>query len=90
MQDIHPDRDMPLTPRCTLYGHDGAVRSVAANAELDTIISGSEDGTILVYSLREGFYIRCIDIKSGPRDASLPIINRSVEFYYVIIGYLRF
>lgn len=30
--DVVPDRDPVLTPRATLYGHDGAVRSVAANA----------------------------------------------------------
>lgn len=45
------------------------------NAELDTIISGSDDGTILVYSLREGCYIRCIDLKGCPGDAGAPAAN---------------
>merc|ERR1711871_922439 len=66
---INPDdKETILSPRCVLYGHDGAVCSVSINTELDTIVSGSEDGIILVHGLRSENYIRCLDVKNGDMD----------------------
>jgi hypothetical protein len=71
------DKESPLSMKTKLYGHDGAIRSVAINAELDTIISGSDDGTLLVYSLREGTYIRCIDLKNLSSSSPISLINKA-------------
>ena len=64
--EVFPDRgnDEPVNPSpCqTLYGHDDVVNCIAVNGELDMVVSGSDDGTILVHSLREGTYIRSITL----------------------------
>jgi neurobeachin-like protein 1/2 len=57
------------TPLHILYGHDDAVVSVAVNAPLDIVVSGSLDGSVIVHSLRQGRYIRSIY-----RD---PVVTRS-------------
>jgi WD40 repeat protein len=64
---VTSDRETPIGPHPLhiLYGHDDAVTSVAVSAELDTVVSGSDDGTIIVHSLREGVYIRSIVDGSG-------------------------
>lgn len=56
------DRELPvaINPLYVLYGHDDAISTVAINAELDVVLSGSTDGTIIVHSLREGVYTRSI------------------------------
>jgi WD40 repeat protein len=56
------DRDSPIgqTPLHILYGHDENINSVAVNAELNIIVSGSDDGTVMVFNLRDGLYIRSI------------------------------
>lgn len=55
-----------VEPTClhVLTGHDDAVSSVAVQDELDTVVSASKDGTLIVYTLRTGEYIRslCPDI----------------------------
>jgi WD40 repeat protein len=60
-------RDLPLgngTPIRTLYGHDDSVTSVSVNLELDVVVSGSNDGTIILHTLREGSYVRTILVGS--------------------------
>lgn len=47
-------------PLFTLYGHDDSVTSLVINAELDVVVSGSDDSTIIVHNLRDGTYIRSI------------------------------
>lgn len=56
------DRESPVAanPLHVLYGHSDAISTVATNAELDVVLSGSADGTIIVHSLREGIYTRSI------------------------------
>ena len=61
--EVNPERvDGPvnLHPLYVLYGHDDVVTTVAVNAELDLVVSGSEDGTVILHSLREGAYVRSI------------------------------
>jgi len=72
--EISPDKDAPVphTPVHVLYGHDDAVNCVAVLAELDLIASGSDDGTVILYTLREGQYIQSITTRSriSPSDSS--------------------
>jgi WD40 repeat protein len=78
--EVQSNRDMPLgeeSPLHILYGHDDAVTSVSVNAELDVVVSGSVDGTVIVHSLREGSYIRTILIGSIPPSKSLSTSNVS-------------
>lgn len=49
-------------PSFYLYGHDDSVNCVAVNAELDLVVSGSDDGTLMLHSLRDGSYLRSIII----------------------------
>lgn len=67
--DVITNGDLPLgngTPSRILYGHDDAVSCVAVNTELDVVVSGSDDGTVIVHSLREGTYTRTILIGVSP------------------------
>ncbi|KAL5292423.1 NBEAL1 family protein [Megaselia abdita] len=48
------------TPVTTLYGHDAPVSSVAIYTELDTVVSGSLDGTVNVYSIHNRQFIRTL------------------------------
>lgn len=52
----------PINPQPlhVLYGHDDVVTTVAINAELDIVVSGSDDGTIIIHTLRSGAYLRSI------------------------------
>ena len=47
-------------PLQVLSGHDKSVSCVAMSSELDMAVSGSEDGTLNVYTVKEGQYIRTI------------------------------
>jgi WD40 repeat protein len=60
--DISLDRfnAITVTPIRTLYGHDDTINCVAINPELDIIVSGSDDGTMMVHNLRDGKYVRSI------------------------------
>ena len=49
-----------------LSGHDKPVTCVAISTELDMAASGSEDGTVNVYTIKEGQYMRTI----SPRNSS--------------------
>jgi hypothetical protein len=63
--DIYPDRPNPVSGNpVVLYGHDDTVTCISVCAELDIVVSGSDDGTITIYSLREGTYIRSIVLDS--------------------------
>ena len=61
--ELFPEREsepVNASPTLTLYGHDDAINCLAANAELDIIASGSDDGTIILHTLRDGTYLRSI------------------------------
>ena len=45
-------------PVQVLAGHDKSVKCVALSAELDMAVSGSEDGTVNIYSIKEGQFMR--------------------------------
>jgi hypothetical protein len=52
-----PVREAPLRLLC---GHDSAISCIAASAALDLVISGSEDGSIMLHSICGGEYVRSI------------------------------
>ena len=52
-------------PRHVLHGHDDEVTCVEVSAEGNTVLSGSLDGSAIVYSLRSGQYIRTIPHPTG-------------------------
>ena len=52
-------------PRHVLHGHDDEVTCVEASAEVNTVLSGSRDGSAIVYSLRSGQYIRTVPHPTG-------------------------
>jgi len=84
--EVFPEREndpVNATPFSFLYGHDDCVNSVAVHAELDIIVSGSDDGTIIVHSLREGQYLRSILIGSRPPPSvdSKPSSSNNTSFY---------
>jgi hypothetical protein len=66
--EVLAEKEFPVTvsPIHELCGHDDSITCVAVNPELDILVSGSDDGTIIIHSLREGFYIR--NIKVGYKD----------------------
>ena len=43
-----------------LHGHDDDVTCVAVSSEVNTVLSGSRDGSVIVYSLRSGQYLLTI------------------------------
>jgi WD40 repeat protein len=47
-------------PKFVLFGHDDAINCVAVNANLNVIVTASQDCTSIVYDLRKGRYIRTI------------------------------
>lgn len=53
------------SPLHVLHGHDDEVTSVAASSELDVVVSGSRDGTVMLHSLRTGRYTRTISPPDG-------------------------
>lgn len=44
-------------------GHDNEVTCVSISQDFDILVSGSKDGTCIVYSLRQGTYLRTLNLK---------------------------
>ncbi|XP_069873650.1 neurobeachin-like protein 2 isoform X2 [Dipodomys merriami] len=55
-------------PVQVLYGHKAAVSCVAINTELDMAVSGSEDGTVIIHTVRRGQFVAAL----RPPGATLP------------------
>ena len=71
--EVLPERaSRPITsqPLKTIRGHDDVINCVAVNPELNLIVSGSDDGTMMLHSLRDFAYIRNIRFGDVPRDSS--------------------
>lgn len=72
-------------PIQVLSGHDKAISCVALSTELDMAVSGSEDGTLNVYTIKEGQYIRTIVpiqiIGHGLNEARNDINKRASQGY---------
>ncbi|XP_039084272.1 neurobeachin-like protein 2 isoform X2 [Hyaena hyaena] len=55
-------------PVQVLYGHEAAVSCVAISTELDMAVSGSEDGTVIIHTVRRGQFVAALQ----PPGATLP------------------
>lgn len=44
----------------TLYGHDAEITAVQISVELDTAVSASKDGTVIIHTVRRGHYMRTL------------------------------
>lgn len=55
-------RQPPIAPnpRHILFGHDDEVVCLAVRSDLDMVVSGSKDRTVIVHTLRQGRYVRTI------------------------------
>nr|XP_019839696.1 PREDICTED: neurobeachin-like protein 2 [Bos indicus] len=51
-----------------LYGHEAAVSCVAISTELDMAVSGSEDGTVIIHTVRRGQFVATL----SPPGSTLP------------------
>jgi len=65
------------TPRAILTGHDAEITAISISAEHGVVISGSNDGMVLIHTtvgdlLRR---IQCPDLKADPENAILPPIT---------------
>ena len=64
--DIMVDKESPLgRPSHILYGHDDIVTCVDICPQLDIVVTGSIDGTIIIHELRKGLYLRSIIVASA-------------------------
>jgi WD40 repeat protein len=52
------DGDQLLSCCHVLWGHDTPITCVDINSDLDVIVSGSQDGTVCVHTIRRGEFIR--------------------------------
>ncbi|XP_078396983.1 neurobeachin-like protein 2 isoform X4 [Cetorhinus maximus] len=57
-------------PVQVLYGHDNAVTCVAISTELDMVVSGSKNGTVIVHTVRRGQFMRTLKL---PCESTLPM-----------------
>ncbi|XP_017652967.2 neurobeachin-like protein 2 isoform X2 [Nannospalax galili] len=55
-------------PVQVLYGHETAISCVAISTELDMAVSGSEDGTVIIHTVRRGQFVAALK----PPGATLP------------------
>ncbi len=51
---------LPSRPVRTLHGHSGAVTCLAADADLDVVVSGGVDGKCIIHRLSQGDILRVI------------------------------
>ncbi|XP_068657011.1 BEACH domain-containing protein B [Aristolochia californica] len=67
MQGENPRKDSVIieNPFHILCGHDDIITCLFVSVELDIVISGSKDGTCIFHTLREGRYVRSVEIPSG-------------------------
>lgn len=61
----------------TLCGHDDSVLCLALHPEVDVVVSGSSDGSLMVHSLRHGRYLR--SIYRSPPTTSIPAMRAEDE-----------
>lgn len=58
--DVSNANNINPKPFQTLLGHDLPVTCVAIATELDMAVSGSQDGTVNVYSIHQGLLVHCL------------------------------
>lgn len=58
--DVSNSNNTNPKPFQTLLGHDLPITCVAIATELDMAVSGSQDGTVNVYSIHQGLLVHCL------------------------------
>jgi len=66
-------------PKHILRAHSDVITSLCVSADLDTILSGSKDGTVIQHSLNGGEYIRSFSL-----EASVDAVKISQDGYIVM------
>ncbi|XP_037907722.1 neurobeachin-like protein 1 isoform X2 [Hermetia illucens] len=57
---LNTNNSVTPKPITTLYGHDDSISCVAIYTELDLVVSGSLDGTVNVYTIKDGQFVRSL------------------------------
>jgi len=71
-----------LPPRLTLFGHDDEVSAVAVNCELDVVVSGGNDGSILLHTLRTGTFVWSANpVKGRVSTINISPVNGLITIY---------
>uniref|UniRef100_A0AC11CKJ1 Neurobeachin like 2 n=1 Tax=Ovis aries TaxID=9940 RepID=A0AC11CKJ1_SHEEP len=68
MQQSGLSMGLASKPVQVLYGHEAAVSCVAISTELDMAVSGSEDGTVIIHTVRRGQFVATL----SPPGSTLP------------------
>ena len=64
-------------PRLVLCGHGDAVTCVAVRSEVDLVVSGSADSTIIMYTLSRGRFLRSFPLPSRGSDRPSSMTGQS-------------
>ncbi len=78
-----------LRPAQVLAGHDKAVRCVALCCELDMAASGSEDGTVNIYTIKEGQFLRTLRAPQPDPEYWVDRVAFSPQGHTIIAGHSR-
>ena len=68
-----------LVPLRMLNGSDSKLISLAVSTNLDMIISGYSNGTLLIHTLHTGFYVRTIDDPNCCLEGGVDLLKVTVE-----------
>jgi WD40 repeat protein len=60
--ELTANNTLPVKPLHTLYGHDSFISDVGISVELDMVVTTSLNAIINVYTLKEGIYLRTLDV----------------------------
>ena len=77
-----------------LWGHGRSVISLACSSALDIVVSGSENGTICIHTIRRGTFIRSIKASDFPPserviNSGLAIQNLALHSDGIFVAYLE-
>jgi len=81
--------DGSLNPKSVqvLYGHDKSVSCVAISIDLDMAVSGSQDGTINVHTIKDGQYMRTLRPSHDPGVYTVEHLTISYQGHVVFTGH---
>jgi len=66
------DRPIDTAAPVLITGHDDTINCIALNPEMDMFVTASDDGTMMVYTLRANIYIRTIVFNELPSQINAP------------------
>ena len=73
-------------PLHILYGHTACVTCVDISIELDLAVSGSLDGTVNIYNVRNGQYVKTLQLNT-PQIPDLKVLNVKLSEHRHILVY---